>query len=65
VCFQGFVGFACQKECLAAFLVCSEAQGLEIPAEELDKSLVYDKNDARNVILTHHSQVLIDLMNEC
>jgi hypothetical protein len=63
--FQGFIGFACQKECLAAFLVCSEAQGLEIPAEELDKALIYEKNGARNVILTHQSQVLIDLMNEC
>jgi hypothetical protein len=50
---------------LAPFLVCSEAQELEIPAKELDKALVYDKNDARNVIFTHHSQVLIDLMNEC
>jgi hypothetical protein len=61
VCFQGFSRFACRKKCLAPFLVCSEAQGLEIPAEELDKAHVYDKNDARNVILTYHSQVLIGL----
>jgi hypothetical protein len=57
--FQGFIGFACQKKCLAPFLVCSEVQGLEIPAEELDKALVYEKNDACNVTLTYHSQVLI------
>jgi hypothetical protein len=41
----------------------SEAQGLQVPAKELDKALVYEKHDARNVILTHHSEVHIDLIN--
>jgi hypothetical protein len=60
-CLKGFIGFTCRKECLAPFLVCSEAQGLEIPAKELDKALVCEKHDASNVILTHHSEVLIGL----
>jgi hypothetical protein len=43
VCFEGFIRFACRKECLAAFLMCGEEQGVEIPAEELEKVLNYEK----------------------
>ncbi|KAG1813429.1 hypothetical protein DFJ58DRAFT_835023, partial [Suillus subalutaceus] len=39
VSFEGFIRFTCRKECLAPFLVSSETQRLEIPAEELDKAL--------------------------
>ena len=61
--FEGFIGFACREESLTPFLVCREQQGLEIPAEELDKLLGYKKHYVC-VILTHHSQVLVCLMDE-
>jgi hypothetical protein len=63
VCFKGFIGFACRKECLAAFLMCGEEQGLEIPAEELDKTLSYEKHYV-SIILTHYGQVVICSMND-
>jgi hypothetical protein len=44
MCFEGFVGFACREESLAPLLVCREQQGLEIPAEELDKAVSYESN---------------------
>jgi hypothetical protein len=63
VCFEGFVEFTCRKQCLAPSLVCGQQQGLEIPAEELDKALGYGKHYVC-IILTHHSQVLVRLMHE-
>jgi hypothetical protein len=44
VCFQGFIVFTCRKKCLTSFLVCSETQGLEVPAEEHGQVLVYLMN---------------------
>jgi hypothetical protein len=63
MCFEGFVGFACREESLATFLVRREQQGLEIPAEELDKVLGYEKRYVC-VMLTHHGQVLVCLMDK-
>jgi hypothetical protein len=40
----------------------SETQRLEIPAKELAKVLGYGKHYVC-IILTHHDQFLIDLMN--
>jgi hypothetical protein len=62
MCFKGFVGFACREQGLAPFLVCREQQGLEIPAEELDKVLGYAKHYVC-IILTHHGQVFVYQMN--
>jgi hypothetical protein len=61
VCSKGFIKFTCRKECLASFLMGSETQGFEIPAEELDVALAYEKHDACNIISTHHSEILVDL----
>jgi hypothetical protein len=61
--FEGFVGFACREENLTPFLVCREQQGLEIPAEELDNVLKFEKHYAC-IILTHHGQVFISLMDQ-
>jgi hypothetical protein len=63
MCFEGFIRFACREESLATFLVRREQQGLKVPAEELDKVLSYEKHYVC-MILTHHGQVLVSLMDE-